>query len=308
MSNAHGFPKKQTIYDLPMTAKVKLKRLKERDDDLWSLVRGLTDSEQDARADIRAIESEKRRIMDAERDWRLSGDVKERAAEHDVEIAKADEVLRDIAARRRVKNDERGKLSRLIRNLEDWLDANPRQAAAKTTPAPVPSIGTRADAARFVREKIEQFDGKAQTVSTAPLTVANAKKVARAEIEALAEAGRPDCAPLVRGQSIMWPRNTATQINSSGTPIVVDDARAVLAWLHKDAMIAAVEAEVEAAAKVDGRKGYTDEKRAAELERIAAEKLAAEREEEALIAAIEAEGGRFDRRPDADPRAVLGVQ
>ena len=306
MSIAESFLKEHATKGLPTNAAAKLKRLKERENELWSMARGVNEKKTEAHHDRRDLEAEKRLLLKSDRLGRYAGDIRERVANIDAALTRADEVLRDLAAQNRAKTAERDPLSRLIQAIEEWVNDHPKTTAAKTTPAPVPSIGTRVDAARFVREKIEQLDAEAHAVSTAPLTVANAKKAARAEIEALAEVGRPDCAPLVRGYSMKWSSKTATQVNGS-IPVVVDDARAVLAWLHKDAMIAAVEAEVEAAAKVDGRKGYTDEKRAAELERIATEKLSAEREEEALIEAIEKEGGRFDRRPDADPRAVLGL-
>ena len=61
------------------------------------------------------------------------------------------------------------------------------------------------------------------------------------------------------------------------------DARGLMAWLHRDAMIAALEAEIDAVAD-DGQAIAADE-REARLVKIAAEKLHAERREEAVITA-----------------------
>ncbi len=67
-----------------------------------------------------------------------------------------------------------------------------------------------------------------------------------------------------------------------------------------------LEAEIES--QVDQMPpAMTDAEHRTELQRLRNELRTLERDEEALIVAEEARGNRIDRRPDADPAAVLGI-
>jgi hypothetical protein len=83
------------------------------------------------------------------------------------------------------------------------------------------------------------------------------------------------------------------------------DALALVAWLHRDALIARLEEEIDAQA--DDAKALSDEARSTKTAEIRSAILTAEREEEAIIRLIEQEGAEFERRADADPRAILSV-
>jgi hypothetical protein len=79
-----------------------------------------------------------------------------------------------------------------------------------------------------------------------------------------------------------------------------------IAALLRDRILADLEKEIESIAD-RMPPSMTDEQQRAEGRRLRNELRALEREEEALIVAEEARGNHIERRPDADPAAVLGI-
>ncbi len=78
-----------------------------------------------------------------------------------------------------------------------------------------------------------------------------------------------------------------------------------LAWLHRDALIAALDREIDALGVVGG---LTDAKRASRTAELRAAILDIERVEEGVIEAALSEGTVIARRPDASPLAILGIR
>ena len=108
---------------------------------------------------------------------------------------------------------------------------------------------------------------------------------------------------------LRWPRERATVMafrdgypDPSVPTVQVPATLGILAWLAEDEMIAAREAEIDAQA--DDAAAVASDERATRTTDLLAAILEVEREEEALI---EEAGGDILRRPDADPRAVLGL-
>jgi hypothetical protein len=83
------------------------------------------------------------------------------------------------------------------------------------------------------------------------------------------------------------------------------DVLALFCWLHRDALVAALEREIDELA--DDSAALTDEERATRESELLADLLRAERLEELLVVAAENEGREVMRRPNADPRAVLNL-
>jgi hypothetical protein len=83
------------------------------------------------------------------------------------------------------------------------------------------------------------------------------------------------------------------------------DALALFCWLHKDALIAALESEVDLLA--DDLSQRIFEERATRIAALRAQLLEAERVEEALVCASEQSDAPVLRHNAADPRAVLGL-
>jgi len=181
------------------------------------------------------------------------------------------------------------------------------QAESPTPPRPSGAQGWAGALAR-VREELANVDADAHAVRTAPLPAAEAKDAARRHVEGLAERARPDVRGLVEfGRPIEWPIYPLREAGGAGPAKAnLPDARALLAWLHPDQMLAALESEIDAVA--DDAQAISADEREALLARIPAKKLRAERLEEAIITAAAHAGTVLERRPDADPRAVLGIE
>ena len=205
------------------------------------------------------------------------------------------------------------KLAGLVRAVEDWLRTLPEGAAIKPHDGalPKPKKGEAGvDAVERLRQRIDALGTELDTVRHAPLPAAEVKRRARAQIEALAERGRPKVSNSASdGGWIEWPKAPVqvgvVVVGAQGVTIGdAPDPMALIAWVHRDALVAGVEALVDAAADP----AALDEKaRRDRIAALASEILGVERGEEAAIEAIEAAGLQFVRRPEADPRAVLNL-
>ena len=83
-----------------------------------------------------------------------------------------------------------------------------------------------------------------------------------------------------------------------------NEAAAFLIWLFHDD----IKRRLDELVGEDGPGALAYDQREQLIEKLAAERLAIERAEEAAIVAAEAEGTFIPRRPDADPRAVLEIE
>jgi hypothetical protein len=104
------------------------------------------------------------------------------------------------------------------------------------------------------------------------------------------------------------PRYPVPPVSETATAFRGLSALDLVAALHPDAFLAWAMGELDrAAAALGGWNDLDGVGRTGEHARLARELLALEREEEALIVAAEESGLAIARRPDADPRAVLGL-
>jgi len=169
------------------------------------------------------------------------------------------------------------------------------------------------DSVERLRRRVRELKADLDQVRFAPYPSDEAKRVARTQIDQLAARGAPTLFDVIdRRGDIKWPELTTHTLSTPmGTPgeqqfivTTTPDALAVLAWLHRDALVAALDREIDTSSQDD--QALTDEQRIRKSAQISSDILATEREEEALIDRMEASGALFLRRTDADPRAVLG--
>jgi hypothetical protein len=166
-------------------------------------------------------------------------------------------------------------------------------------------IAPQIDAARA---QIATLQNQLARVESAPLPSSEAKALMRSQIDIMAERGRPDVSRLIEcGGDIRFAKIQALKFglgDVSPSPAIVFDAEAFGAWLHRDAIVAALNAEIGKFS--DDSEAIAAPDRAQKIAQLKAEILSAERDEERLI---EAQSGpqeaRILRRSDADPRAVL---
>ncbi|TGS46020.1 MULTISPECIES: hypothetical protein [unclassified Mesorhizobium] len=143
-----------------------------------------------------------------------------------------------------------------------------------------------------------------------PITAQAAKAKAREHIELLANDGKPSVLSLLdHGEGIGFMRlnsRAGSPFDSFNGDLSKDARRALslVAWVCKDQLIKAINAEIDAA---DTGAGISDKDRTAAEFQINATLQSLEREEEALIEMAEANGQLVERRIDADSAAVLGI-
>jgi hypothetical protein len=206
-------------------------------------------------------------------------------------------------------------IGRLVTEIEKWLRAIRSDVEIAAYAGPQPLVGRLppTKAIERYRSELERLHNELEQVECAPIPSAEAKRIARDHVAELARLGKPDvttllCADVFGERGIKF-QTVGVDVRTIHRARVgqgeVVDPLALAAWLHSEAMIAKLDAEIDAAAN-DGR-ALCDADRERRKTQLRAEILAVERAEELTIVSAEGEGSAIPRRPDADPRAVLNL-
>lgn len=165
-----------------------------------------------------------------------------------------------------------------------------------------------------LRAELAALDEAWTAAENAPAPASELKSRFIAELDAIAAKGAPQVNHTARAGS---PVNLAAALRMKHEPVSLPGADAphfalagdagasFFAWLHRDLIAERITSMIDAAAPATG--ALTDDERDARFTEISARRLEIERQEEALLCAMEAEGRRVERRRDADPRAILEV-
>jgi hypothetical protein len=323
---------------LPAPAAAKLARWRQADEDARALANSLVDRQQETRVEQQRVGA---MLGIQKRDQGLDDDhpaIKQLRGQVDRatrEIRELGERIKTIHARR----------SPLFRRLETWLSGVPnRTVRVEDTPQQHHQSGlvtvstghfeisqipahdrpvkaelrrgeTFAAAIERVRNEIAERRADIHQVRSAPIPSSVAKRMVRAQVERLAESGAPNVLPVVEiAGRIGWPQRimrgdflgAAAGVAATGRAAVSGpDGLALVAWLFKDRLLEKLESEIDDLASDDA--ALSDEQRAEREAALLHGILEAERIEEALIEQTELAGQPIARRPDADPRAVLGL-
>lgn len=214
-------------------------------------------------------------------------------------------------------------LDRLQERLQAYVRPFANNLAALTPRAAPTKKASASDLVRAVadiRNKIEVTKADLRELRARPRPSADVKSAARKLIEITARA--PNVAQAVDyGDPIEWPivgiaGEVVGGINLDGRKIPIpnagaasfgktNDALGVLLWALRDPITAAIDREIDAYA--DDANALNDADRAKGEAKLIAEILASEHDEEALIRAADEKDLPVTRRPNADPRAVLGL-
>jgi hypothetical protein len=261
---------------LPVKAKMKLQ--------------GLIDAEQAAQDQALSVT---RRISMLSKSLATAPTSERTSTEH--EISRLRGKMDEAQRRHRATADQNARLRHFLdtfgpATLED----------AKTRPAKIEAGETLAKAAARIRAKIAALMTERQKAMRCGVPIADAKRLAAEFVKELVEKGRPKI-------SIAHDHPFRAQFNA-----VVDsawttqqDIGAVLAWLDPAGLLARLHEDIEATHKPAFP--MTSKARAEKLAALEIELLVLEFEDEAIVEASEAEGPIVQRRPDADPRAVLAI-
>ena len=125
----------------------------------------------------------------------------------------------------------------------------------------------------------------------------------------MAQAGTPDVTSLIEhDRDIAWPTiRVQSAVYNTGTPAIafaeVPDTVALLAWAFKDALIARLDAEIDAEA--DDAAALTHEQRQQREAEAQGDLLAIERDESWLVWSAMSQ---IEHRADINPVALLGMR
>jgi hypothetical protein len=213
----------------------------------------------------------------------------------------SDQRLRDALAAECDKQQQRfNLLSRLLSATQQWLtELHPGVVLEIAPPVdaelkPGETLGAAIEA---LRTGIASTKQHLAAVRSAPLPLADQKRLAAEFIERAARTAKPTVA-VVRDQlTVRWRDDVI-----AGR----EDLLATLAWLAPQAVLAAIEKEIDQQQPVrtDAMPRLERVKRTTELQE---QLLQLEQREEALIVHAAGDGLEILRRPDASPLAVLGV-
>lgn len=131
----------------------------------------------------------------------------------------------------------------------------------------------------------------------------------RAEVAALAQKGEPDISGLFHSGTVRWPTQLLVADGSGVHPHIVSatilDAASLTIWANRAAITAELDAEIDR--QGDDANALTAGEQSAQLAERRAALLNLQRQEEAAVERLEAQGqvvARFCR----DPLVLLGIQ
>jgi hypothetical protein len=132
----------------------------------------------------------------------------------------------------------------------------------------------------------------------------------REQITALAQQGAPSVSRLVAvdGPVEFQTQRLSSEVHGAQRSLAfatVPDALALTCWLHREALIERLDAEIDAEA--DDKAALTHDQRQQQEAQLLRDVLAVERDEATLVFQAQSQGLPVEHRADIDPVALLGV-
>jgi hypothetical protein len=215
------------------------------------------------------------------------------AAALDVELTRLDK-------QRSAQDRRHRELAALTTNISDWLRSLRNVVLEPVRPVPVTLTKNVSlpDMITSVQDDIGVVQSQLYAIEHAPPPVAELKQSAREYVAGLAQRGRPRVSADGKGLRVHFSDPEAFGVsNKSSLPF--------LAWLHQDAMVAALVREIDGMRPHPG--ALTGEQKTQRMAAARQKLEALERTEEQLITLAQEQGFAVLRRADASPAAVLGV-
>jgi hypothetical protein len=302
--------------DVPADIEQRLADLRQRADDAHAQLLPLLDAQQEARQRRGFAATRLKSLKDGQRfAWKEAPDAGGWEPSTDPGIKEQERIIaqatREIERLERLI-DERSTAHQEARGIAGSVSAYLLQlgapsawfrldAAIEVAPRKNESL---ADAVESRRRRRRELQNDRQKVITAPYPSSLLKEKARAEIDALAERGRPQVS--LYGHRIEWPSVPVhVRWTDGGGTGGTADAVGIAVWANRHAITEAIEREIDEIA--DDAAALTDAQRSKALSDIDRDTLHAEREEEGFIRLSEQAGTPIARRGNHDPRAVLDL-
>ena len=203
-----------------------------------------------------------------------------------------------------------------LREVEAWLrDGRPGGTAMLDDEREPPKLKNGEDvlaAVERLRRRVRELKADLHRLESAPHPSAFCKAQMRTQVEALAMQGAPSVAALVEhGREVTWPViSLRSQVFNTNTPALaiadgVVDTLGLFAWLHQDALIKRLAAEIDSEA--DDAVALSASERERQTAVAMADILEQERLEASLVRAAQDQGLPVEHRSDMHPLALLGL-
>jgi hypothetical protein len=241
------------------------------------------------------------------------------AAQRD--LAKATAAFKLLNERREARAKAWADAARVLSAIDSWIsDGRPRNAVLDDYEGPEPKLARGEagllDAIETRRRRVKELHAELDRIRSAPYPSSHAKQKMRSQIAALAQRGAASVSGLVKNDD-----EVAFQLERKSVPVVVTvgkgtgatvaawqqfDSLGAFCWLHKDALVAKLDREIEAAADDKNSLSSTDREKAEA--RVLSEQLAIEREESSFVFEAQSRNLPVEHRADISPLAILGMQ
>jgi hypothetical protein len=204
---------------------------------------------------------------------------------------------------------------RLVTIVEEWLRDKPGGTTLEDFDGPKPTLQKGEDilgAIERLRRRCRELAADLHRIESSCYPSAHAKAKMREQIEVLAARGAPTISLLIEhDREVAWAQTSlqARVFNAqipSFAAAETADVFALIAWLHKDALIARLDREIDAEADDGATLSHADRERQAA--KVAEDLLDAERQEAALVWRALEQGLPAEHRTDCSPQAILGCQ
>jgi hypothetical protein len=167
------------------------------------------------------------------------------------------------------------------------------------------------DGIERLRRRGRELRADLHRLQSAPFPSSYCKRRMREEVEALARRGAPNVTSLVEHDgAIAFPtlRTTSHVFGAERTLGFgeIPDAIGLVAWTFKEALLAALDREIDGEA--DDKAALTHEARQQAEAEVMGDLLAVERDESALVSRAQNEGLPVEHRADISPLALLGLR
>jgi hypothetical protein len=324
----HGDP----AAGLPEAARARWQALQQRREDARSLSMPLVDAISELRQDLQREQARLRQLTmpRSAGGFGLKASGKEPTDEVQVlECERRIAAITDEMRRKQVLAEDRaartGNIGRLVARIEQWLAGGvpPDNRVIDHGEIAISSIlkrnETEVQALDRLRHRLRELAADEHRARSAPLPSSEAVARGRAEVEALAQRGEVDVSGLIEaGQPLRWPQ-VQQRLDLIGFAVSkvgeaqlggvaqgeVSDAMALVAWLHRDALLAKIEAAI--IEQSDDAAALTTLQREQQSAQIASDRLEVERQECSLVWRMQHDGAAVEFRSDTDIRAVLGI-
>ena len=204
-----------------------------------------------------------------------------------------------------------------LQAVEGWLrDGRPGNTVLKDYDGSEPPKLLKGEdllsALERIRRNGRELKARLHTMRSSCFPSAYCKKRMREMVEQLAQRGAPDVASLIEhDRQIEWPRQQVQSQVRDGDHLAlgfaeVSDAVALVAWLHRDALIKRLDAEIDSEA--DDASSLSHEDRQRREAEVLGDILAQDRIEAAMVWSGQSQCLPVEHRQDCSAMAILQCQ